>query len=181
MKPGARPRAPLRASRTPAVLLLIEEPAWRKDKAVLNLIRRAARTAGRIAARSSPRPKGGKGTSLTILLADNARLRALNAHFRGKDKPTNVLSFPAPGDGAYLGDIAIAHGVTARQARAQGKSLAAHAAHLAAHGVLHLLGYDHEKASEAKTMEALETAILARLGIADPYLLRPYTGRRKTS
>ena len=119
---------------------------------------------------------------LTVLLTDDARLRALNAAFRGKDKATNVLSFPAPpSEALYLGDVALAYGVTEREARAQSKSFAAHAAHLVVHGILHLTGYDHEKARDARAMETLETAILARLGIADPYAPRPYTGPGKAA
>ena len=131
---------------------------------------------------SAPRPApggpsalwsaGGKAAAgaLTILLADDAALRRLNREFRGKDKPTNVLSFPAaPNPEGHLGDIAIAYGVTAREAAEGGKSFADHATHLAVHGVLHLLGYDHETEAEAAIMEPLETAILAELGIADPY------------
>ena len=93
-------------------------------------------------------------------------MRALNRDFRGKDKPTNVLSFPGGGD--YRGDIAIAYGVTRREAKAAGKSFADHATHLVVHGVLHLAGHDHERPKDAKVMEPLEVKILARLGIADP-------------
>ena len=107
---------------------------------------------------------------VVILLADDAALQRLNRDFRGKDKPTNVLSFPAPANPeGHLGDIAIAYGVTAREAEPAGKSLADHAAHLAVHGVLHLLGYDHQTTAEAEVMESLERATLAALGIADPY------------
>lgn len=184
MKKPSRPRTGGGLRKAPAIAVIVEEPLWRKDASVLRLIRRAARLA-----LTAPHPdplsqrgKGGKGRGFTVLLTDDARLRALNAAFRGKDRPTNVLSFPATsGDGSSLGDIAIAYGVVAREARAQGKSFAAHAAHLAAHGILHLLGYDHEKASEAKVMEALERTILAKLSIADPYAPRPYTGRRKAA
>ena len=111
---------------------------------------------------------------IAILLADDARIAELNAAFRGKDGPTNVLSFPAAaGNDAQqsrsLGDIALAFGVCAREAAEQGKSLAHHLQHLTAHGVLHLLGYDHESDAEAEAMEAKERAILAGLGVADPY------------
>ena len=109
---------------------------------------------------------------LAILLADDARLAALNAGFRGKYAPTNVLSFPAVAGAAELGDIALAFGVCAREAAEQGKSLAHHLQHLTAHGVLHLLGYDHESDVEADEMEAKERAILAGLGVADPYAAR---------
>jgi probable rRNA maturation factor len=108
--------------------------------------------------------------ALAVLLTDDAEMRALNAQWRGQDKPTNVLSFPAP-DGFGLGDIALGHETVAREAAAQGKSLAAHTAHLLVHGFLHLLGYDHEGDGDAAEMEARERAILSVLGIADPYVV----------
>jgi probable rRNA maturation factor len=178
-RPVPKRTAPKRA----AIILRIADPAWAEDKAVVALIRRSVRLA------LKTQPRFGTGTrrrgqphSLAILLADDAQLRALNASFRGKNKPTNVLSFPASdGEPGYLGDIAMAYGTVRRESSTQAKLLAAHAAHLAAHGVLHLLGYDHEDASEARIMEALETALLAGLGIADPYAPRPYTPRRKAA
>jgi probable rRNA maturation factor len=120
--------------------------------------------------------RAGEG-DIAILLADDARVAALNAAFRGRYEPTNVLSFPATsGAGApkshSLGDIALAYGVCAREAADQGKSLGHHLQHLTAHGVLHLLGYDHESDAEAEAMEAKERAILAGLGVADPYAPR---------
>jgi probable rRNA maturation factor len=122
------------------------------------------------AAEAALKAEGHAGAALVILLADNVRLRELNARFRGKDAPTNVLSFPAPATaGGHLGDIALALEVCAGEAAEQGKSLADHLRHLTAHGVLHLLGYDHETDAEAESMEARERAILAGLGVADPY------------
>jgi probable rRNA maturation factor len=110
---------------------------------------------------------------LSLLLSDDAGVRGLNRAWRGLDKPTNVLSFPGSGatpDGVHhLGDIALAFETVAREAEAEGKSLADHVAHLIVHGVLHLTGLDHETNEEADAMEALETAALASLGIADPY------------
>lgn len=145
------------------IAIVMEEPDWRMPD-----LRAALRRAARLALRKA----GGKGT-ITILLADDGTLRRLNRDFRGQDKPTNVLSFPAADNPeSHLGDIAIAHGVTAREARDTGKSFADHAVHLAVHGVLHLLGYDHENDIDAKVMEQLEIAILAELGIADPYAVR---------
>jgi probable rRNA maturation factor len=164
-----RPRA---SAKAPAVTIQVEEPRWREDASIVRLIRRAARLALKSAA-----PNG----AVTILLTDDKKLRALNASFRGLDKPTNVLSFPAGDASSYLGDIALAYGVVSREARAQGKEFAAHAAHLAVHGTLHLQGHDHEDGKEAQKMEALEITLLARLGIADPYAPRPYTRRRKAS
>jgi probable rRNA maturation factor len=107
---------------------------------------------------------------VTVLLADDAAIRDLNARFRGKDKPTNVLSFPAPDFARpHLGDVALAYGVCAGEAETQGKSLADHLAHLTVHGVLHLLGWDHEAEAQAEAMEAMERRILETLGVADPY------------
>ena len=110
------------------------------------------------------------GDAVTILLTDDDSVRDLNARFRGKDYATNVLSFPAPQNPeGHLGDIALAFGVCAREAAEQGKPIAHHLQHLVAHGVLHLLGYDHETDAEAEHMEGLERVILAGLGVPDPY------------
>jgi len=117
----------------------------------------------------------GSGTAeLSIQLSDDAEIRTLNRDYRGKDKPTNVLSFPAGDEGAagrarLLGDIVLAQETIEREATAQAKTLADHLSHLTIHGVLHLLGHDHETETQATAMEALETEILRGLGIADPY------------
>ena len=117
----------------------------------------------------SPSPDGG-GFDLTILLTDDDTVRDLNDRFRHKDTATNVLSFPAHETATgHLGDIALAYGVCAREAAEQGKPLAAHLQHLVAHGVLHLVGYDHEDEAEAEIMENLERRILSQLGLPDPY------------
>lgn len=110
---------------------------------------------------------------LSIVLTDNAEQRVLNRDWRGVDKPTNVLSFPqiepfSPVIG-ILGDITLARETLAREAAELGKSFEDHFTHLVVHGFLHILGYDHLEESEALVMEALETQILASLGIADPY------------
>ena len=111
---------------------------------------------------------GGGGVS--ILLTDDTSVRELNGRFRSKDYATNVLSFPAPANPeGLLGDIALACGVCAREAAEQGKPLANHLQHLVTHGVLHLVGYDHETDAEAEQMEGLERVILAVLGVPDPY------------
>ncbi|WP_073973687.1 rRNA maturation RNase YbeY [Erythrobacter donghaensis] len=119
--------------------------------------------------------------AVSLLFTSDAEVHTLNREWRGRDKPTNVLSFPmlAPGelaalapDGppAMLGDIALAHETCAREAADKGVTLEAHAAHLIVHGLLHLAGHDHVDSDEqAEAMEALETRILAKLGIADPY------------
>jgi probable rRNA maturation factor len=120
--------------------------------------------------RALKRAKAPRDGALTILLTDDAQLKALNRDFRGKNKPTNVLSFPAAENAErYLGDIAIAYGVTEKEARAAGKRFADHAMHLAVHGTLHLLGFDHMSTRQAREMEPLEAAILAEFCIADPY------------
>lgn len=121
---------------------------------------------------------------ISVKLADDGEVRSLNAQYRGKDKPTNVLSFPMvqtdmldglanSDDGeVLLGDLILAAGVCRKEAEARGIALADHAAHLLVHGVLHLLGYDHERGeAEAEAMEALERDALAAMGIADPYQL----------
>ncbi len=114
--------------------------------------------------------KGVGISELTVLLTDDATVQDLNGRFRGKDSPTNVLSFPAPQTALpHIGDVALAYGVCAAEAAAQGKTLAAHLAHLTAHGVLHLIGYDHETEAEAEELEGLERVIMAGLGLSDPY------------
>ena len=105
---------------------------------------------------------------LNIRVMDTEEARALNRDFRGRDYATNVLSFP--GDAAFLGDIAICSEVVVREAIEQGKAARDHYAHLTIHGVLHLLGYDHENETDAQAMESLEAKALARMGIANPYL-----------
>ena len=115
---------------------------------------------------------------LSVVLADDALVHRLNREYRGKDKPTNVLSFalteaeePDAGEDApiMLGDVILAWETVAREAAEQGKTPSDHMTHLVVHGVLHLLGYDHETDDEAEEMEQLETQLLDTLGIADPY------------
>jgi probable rRNA maturation factor len=114
-----------------------------------------------------------RGTfEIGLRMVDEAEGRALNREFRGKDHATNVLSFPAGysiAERRYLGDIALCVPVLRREAAEQGKTLADHCAHLLIHGVLHLLGHDHEDAQAAHAMEVIERRLLARIGIADPY------------
>ena len=108
--------------------------------------------------------------AVTVLLTDNAAVAELNLQFRGRDGATNVLSFPAAASARpHLGDLALALGVCEAEARVQGKPLAHHLQHLVAHGVLHLVGFDHQSDGEAEIMEARERRILASLGIVDPY------------
>jgi len=138
----------------------IEDPAWSVALPQAEALARAAAEAG----------LQGKAGDVVVLLADDDLVRELNARFRGKDAATNVLSFPpAATAGVHLGDIALAFGVCEREAREQGKPLSHHLQHLVAHGVLHLLGYDHQDDGDAQRMEDLERNILAGLGVPDPY------------
>jgi probable rRNA maturation factor len=143
-----------------AITLLVEDSGWRKPRGLVTRLRRAAE-----AALAAARLRG----QLTLLLSSDEKLKSLNREFRGKNKSTNVLSFPAAGNDVYRGDIAIAYGVACKEAETSGKTLGDHACHLVVHGVLHLAGYDHERTADAKIMEPLEVKILKRLGIADPY------------
>ena len=140
-----------------------------------------AAAAAAIAESAFPQLENSERTvELSIRLAGNAEVHALNSEWRGKDKPTNVLSFPmaepedlADANGAgpelMLGDIILARGVCADEAEEKSIPLESHAAHLMVHGTLHLLGYDHMDESSAADMEAREVRALARMGIADPY------------
>ena len=144
-------------------VVVVLDATWLKAlPAVERLAKRAAR-----AAVVGARRTGSK--SLTVALADDGRVRMLNARDRNKDTPTNVLSYPS-GDRVFLGDVVLARQTVKREARSQRKSFADHVSHLVVHGTLHLLGYDHETSdADAERMEALERRILASLGIADPY------------
>jgi len=130
----------------------------------------AAEALSRQAAEAALAHEGRAGGGVTILLTDDAAVADLNVRFRGKDGPTNVLSFPAAANPEqHLGDVALAYEVCVAEAAQQGKPLAHHLQHLVAHGVLHLLGYDHMKDEEALKMEGLERVVLASLGVPDPY------------
>lgn len=138
----------------------IEDAAWTA----------ALPNAAGVVERAATAALGTVAGDVVVLLTDDAAVRDLNARFRDKDRPTNVLSFPAAESAApHLGDLVLAYGVCAAEAGAQGKSLADHLSHLTVHGVLHLLGRDHEAEAEAEEMEAEERTILASLGVADPY------------
>lgn len=123
-------------------------------------------------ARAALGPRVG-AVELAVRLVPPAEIRRLNRHYRGKDAPTNVLSFPASVNAAVrprpLGDVVICPAVLRREAREQGKPLRAHWAHLMVHGVLHLVGYDHEGDADARRMERREVAVLRRLGFDNPY------------
>src|SRR5438132_13818266 len=150
-------RVTRRSSRT-SVSVVVLDTAWLEAlPGVERMVRKAARAA-----------IGNRRRSLTVALADDRRVRALNARDRKKDKPTNVLSYPS-GEASFLGDVVMARQTVWREARQQRKTPIAHVSHLVVHGTLHLLGYDHENDDDAKRMETLERRILAKLGITDPY------------
>ena len=162
-----------------SIAISVEDPEWTKlAPEAARLLRRAARDA--LAQAKANGWKGSRvGHEISFVLTDDKRMRALNRAYRAKDKPTNVLSFaaldseiPKPVMPWLLGDVVLASGVIAREAKAQHKSIKHHLTHLAVHGVLHLLGYDHEQNRDAEAMEALEIAALANMGIANPYELR---------
>jgi probable rRNA maturation factor len=154
--------------------IVIEDAKWKTLPA-------AARTRMKKAVLRALERENAKGI-FTLLLTSDARAKELNSLFRGKNKPTNVLSFPAEENGdRYLGDVAVAYGVVRREAKESGKPFADHLTHLAVHGVLHLLGHDHMKSKEAARMEGLEREILAEFGISDPYAPIPSASRRKAA
>ncbi|MBN8528621.1 MAG: rRNA maturation RNase YbeY [Caulobacterales bacterium] len=138
----------------------IEDEAWTAA---------AADAEARVVAAAQAALAGLNG-EVVVLLTDDATVQDLNARFRDKDRPTNVLSFPAPETARpHLGDLVLARGVCVVEAAEQGKTVGDHLSHLVVHGVLHLLGHDHEDETEAEAMETRERAILATLGVTDPY------------
>ena len=156
---------PARRASAPDIEIDIQSSLWEREPQAAAIVRDA------IAAAATRAPSAGE---VGVLLTDDTAVQALNRDWRKIDKPTNVLSFPsdAPkiaGAPALLGDIAIAFETLEREARAEKKPFLHHLAHLAAHGYLHLLGYDHQTDSEAEAMEALEREILAAMRIPDPY------------
>ena len=172
----ARPRKAARKSIE--IEVVVRSARWRKRPTAQTLVKTAVLAAAKAA---STRP-----AELAIVLSDDSTIWALNRDWRGKDAPTNVLSFPAaapkkgrkdarskpPPSSPYIGDIVIAYETVAREAAAEGKPFYPHLAHLAVHGFLHLLGYDHENNRDAEAMERLERKILKRLAIPDPYAVR---------
>ena len=151
--------------------VLTESPQWDAQPGAEAAVRRAIAQAAAVEGTADP------DAEVSVLLCDDAVIAALNARWRGRDEPTNVLSFPAlpagdPAAPAHLGDIAIACETVIREAQEQGQPVSRHLAHLAVHGFLHLLGYDHGTDDEAERMEQLERDILASLGIPDPYAVR---------
>lgn len=166
---------------TPAQTLVIDvavSAEWKRASRTPAAICKRAAIAALEAVAARRKPKGAI-VELAVVLTSDAAVKKLNALYRGKNKPTDVLSFPAwagadPNDAreAILGDVVIARGVAARDAGSENKTLDEHLAHLAVHGVLHLLGYDHESDDDARAMERLEISVLKSLGIPDPYVAR---------
>jgi len=168
----------------PITEVLVVAGCWQAEPDAEAVIHRAVAAAAEIV-------NAGHGEAeLAVMLTDDAGIRTLNSNWRGIDKPTNVLSFPAlpptgpagPDDAPrMLGDIAIACETTRKEADHEQKPFDHHLSHLAVHGFLHLIGYDHETDGDAETMETLEQEILAQLGIPDPYTDRdPYADRERT-
>src|SRR6516164_3395501 len=159
-------------SALPITEVLVAADCWRNEPDAEAVVLRA------IAAAAETVDADIADAELAVMLTDDSGIRTLNSNWRGIDKPTNVLSFPAlqpqapqrPGDAPrMLGDIAIAYETMRREADEEGKPFDHHLSHLAVHGFLHLIGYDHENDVDADAMEHLETEILAQLGIPDPY------------
>lgn len=150
----------------PDIDVQVQSPLWDAEPKAEATVRAA------IAAAAKRCPAKGE---VAVALTDDAAVKALNRDWRGIDKPTNVLSFPASGGKhagpALLGDVIVAYETLVREAAEEDKPLLHHLAHLTVHGYLHLLGYDHQTDSEAEAMEAMEREILGSLGIADPYAL----------
>jgi probable rRNA maturation factor len=156
----------------PATEVLVTADCWQAEPGAEAVIHRAIGLAAAIVDADTA------DAELAVMLTDDAGIRTLNKNWRGVDKPTNVLSFPAlqpvgargPDDPPpMLGDIAIAYQTMRREADEEAKPFDHHLSHLAVHGFLHLVGYDHENNDDAEAMEALEREILAQLGIPDPY------------
>jgi probable rRNA maturation factor len=181
--PGAisgrnRKSGPMAQFVLPITEVLVVADCWQAEAGAEAVIQRAVAAAAEIADADVGEAE------LAVMLTDDAGIRTLNLNWRGIDKPTNVLSFPAlPQTGAsgpddaprMLGDIAIAYQTTRKEADDEQKPFDHHLSHLAVHGFLHLIGYDHEKDDDAEAMEGLETEILAQLGIPDPYADRERT------
>jgi probable rRNA maturation factor len=147
-----------------SVDVLVQSPQWKAQRGAAAAVRKAINAAADEI--SSP------GGEVAVVLTDDDAIRKLNKQWRGLDKPTNVLSFPTSPNTAMAGDIVIAYETLDRESRDESKEFAHHLSHLAIHGFLHLMGYDHQNDSDAETMEQLERAIMARLRMPDPYLVR---------
>ncbi|ORE92325.1 rRNA maturation RNase YbeY [Aurantimonas sp. 22II-16-19i] len=170
---GTHAPLPLPGFDSLTVVVSIEAAAWNEAFAAGEVETMTARVLA-AAARHLRLPEG-LASEISVTFADDASVQDVNREWRGKDRPTNILSFPMaelePGDlpGPLAGDLLIAFETVAREAQAEEKSLADHLSHLLVHGFLHLLGYDHIEDDGAEAMEAQEIAVLAALGIGDPY------------
>jgi probable rRNA maturation factor len=167
-----RNSGPMAQIALPMTEVLVVADCWQSEPDAEAVIQRAITTAAETVDADIGEAE------LAVMLTDDTGIRTLNSNWRGIDRPTNVLSFPAlqptgrsgPGDAPrMLGDIAIAYETTRMEADEEQKPFEHHLSHLAVHGFLHLIGYDHEKDDDAETMETLEAEILAQLGIPDPY------------
>jgi probable rRNA maturation factor len=148
----------------PSIDIQMQSPLWDAQLQAGQTVRDA------IAAAAALSTAGGE---VSILLTDDSSIRALNREWRGIDKPTNVLSFPAAiSGGAFLGDIVIAYETVAQECAEEDGEFLHHLAHLSVHGFLHLIGYDHQTDSQAEEMEGLESRIMTRLNLPDPYRAR---------
>jgi probable rRNA maturation factor len=165
--------AMLRRAQPLTIDIIVESPLWKAQRNAEAILRRALRQASCAVSI--------KDAEVSVMLADDSAVRVLNRTWRHQDIPTNVLSFPTVGGKAdrarprLLGDIVIAYETTNREAHTQLKLFEHHLAHLAVHGFLHLVGYDHQTSDEAQAMEHLETLILARLDVPNPYIVRDAT------
>lgn len=179
------------------IAVMLQDAAWQEDlEGLEDLVKEAMQVAWRRLRQAQPGTAGAVPTEVSLVFADDAAVAELNRGYRGREGPTNVLSFPNMDDEDFLpagleegdpfaalprllGDVVVARQTVLREAAEQGKSLRDHTLHLLVHGLLHLAGYGHDTDDEADEMEALETAILADLGVADPY--RPAPGGPQTA
>jgi probable rRNA maturation factor len=155
--------------------VMVDSKRWKDPRRVKSIVRRAI-------TRAAAGTPSTRGAELAIVLTDDSAIRVLNRDWRGIDKATNVLSFPAKSAGAaaHLGDIVLAFETIEREAQGEHKPLAHHVAHLAVHGFLHLVGYDHERDEDATAMEQAERDILRHLKIPDPYGRQPVAKKTAT-
>jgi probable rRNA maturation factor len=163
MEPGSS-RCPAQAgiAKLACVEVIVADPTWRRT------VRNAAALAGRAARAATAARIGGPAATSTVVLSSDATVKRLNARHRGRNKPTNVLTFEAMAAG-HGGDIFLARETVRREAEAAGRRADHHLAHLIVHGVLHLQGHDHQRAGDARRMELAEARILGRLRLSNPW------------
>ena len=162
-----KPKARVKAKRTPDIAIEIQSPLWDQQPTAEQVVREAIAAAAAALSTS--------GGEVSILLTDDSAVRVLNRDWRGIDKPTNVLSFPAPATmvksaAGILGDIVIAYETLTRECADEDRDFLHHLAHLTVHGFLHLIGYDHQDDAQADEMEAIESRIMTRMQLPDPWL-----------